>query len=270
MPDLLVSEDDIALLVIYGKKGRPKKFLVRVKRGKVLHTHRGSIDLSSLIGREWGCVVETSKGERVEVHRPTIVDHIEKIGRVTQIIYPKDAGFMILKSGVKPGDTVVEIGTGSGAFTIALSTFLGPEGRLYSYEVRKESIEVAERNIKLLGLNNVVLRHKDAKEGIEESNVDAVFLDIPDPWELLPQVHEKLKPNGSFIAFVPSCEQISKTVSRAREVGFGLIEIHEILDREYESDERRTRPFPMMVGHTGFIIIGRKISKGVSETHKDL
>ncbi len=257
-------EDDAALLVIYGKKGRPKKFLVKVKRGKVLHTHRGAIDLSSLIGKEWGCLVETSKGERVEVHRPTIADHMEKIGRVTQIIYPKDAGFMILKSGVKPGDTVIEIGTGSGAFTIALSNFLGAEGRIYSYELRKESIEIAERNIKLLRLNNVVLKHKDAKEGIDESDADAVFLDIPDPWELLPQVYERLKPNGKFVAFVPSCEQISKTVNMAREVGFGLIEVHEILDREYESDERRTRPLPMMVGHTGFIVIGRKISKEVA------
>lgn len=247
-------------MVIYGKKGRPKKFLVRVKRGKVLHTHRGSIDISSLIGKEWGCVVWTSKGDRVEVHRPTIADHIEKIGRVTQIIYPKDAGFMLLKSGVKPGDTVVEIGTGSGAFTIALATFLGPEGRIYSYDVRRESIEAAGRNIKILGLNNVVLKHKDAKEGIEESNVDCVFLDIPDPWELLPQVLEKLKPNRAFVAFVPSCEQISRTVNRAREVGFGLIEVHEILDREYESDERRTRPLPRMVGHTGFIVVGRKLS----------
>lgn len=259
MPALPICEDDLVLLVIYGKKGRPKKFLVRVKRGKVLHTHRGSIDLSDLIGKEWGCVVETSKGERVEVHRPTLADHMEKIGRVTQIIYPKDAGFMILKSGIKPGDTVVEVGTGSGAFTMALSTFLGPSGRLFSYEVRKESIEMAERNIKLLGLNNVIIKHKDAKEGIEESNVDAIFLDIPDPWELLPQVHERLKPNGAFIAFVPSCEQISKTVSKAREVGFGLIEVHEILDREYESNERRTRPLPRMIGHTGFIVMGRKI-----------
>lgn len=257
-----ISEGDIALLVLYGKKGRPKKFLVTVKSGKVLHTHKGSVDLSNLIGKEWGCVVETSKGERVEVHKPTIADHIEKIGRVTQVIYPKDAGFMILKSGVKPGDTVVEVGTGSGAFTIALSTFLGPEGKLYSYEVRRESLEAAERNIKLLKLNNVFLKLKDAKEGIEESNVDAVFLDIPDPWELLPQIHEKLRPNGAFIAFVPSCEQISRTVMKAREVGFGLIEVHEIMDREYESDERRTRPHPRMIGHTGFIIIGRKISRG--------
>jgi tRNA (adenine57-N1/adenine58-N1)-methyltransferase len=257
----LISEDDAALLVVYGKKGKPKKFLVKVKRGKVLHTHKGSIDLSEIIGKEWGCVIETSKGERVEVHKPILTDYIEKIGRATQIIYPKDAGFMILKSGIRPGDTVVEIGTGSGALTMVLANFLGRSGRLYSYDIRRESLETAERNLRLLGIDNVVLKHKDAKEGIDESNVDAIFLDIPDPWEILPQVHERLKPNGPFLAFLPSCEQVNKTVLKAREVGFGLIEIHEILDREYESDERRTRPAPWMIGHTGFIVIGRKISR---------
>jgi tRNA (adenine57-N1/adenine58-N1)-methyltransferase len=257
----LISEDDTVLLVVYGKKGKPKKFLVKVKKGKVLHTHKGSIDLSEIIGKEWGCVVKTSKGERVEVHRPILTDYIEKIGRITQIIYPKDAGFMILKSGIKPGDTVVEIGTGSGALTMVLANFLGPSGKLYSYDIRKESLEIAEKNLKLLGISNVILKHKDAKEGIDESDVDAIFLDIPDPWEILSEVHEKLRPNGTFLAFLPSCEQVNKTVLRAREVGFGLIEIHEILDREYESDERRTRPSPWMIGHTGFIVIGRKLSK---------
>ncbi|MCC6028763.1 MAG: tRNA (adenine-N1)-methyltransferase [Candidatus Korarchaeum sp.] len=257
----LISEDDTVLLVVYGKKGKPKKFLVKVKKGKVLHTHKGSIDLSEIIGKEWGCVIKTSKGERVEVHRPILTDYIEKIGRITQIIYPKDAGFMILKSGIKPGDTVVEIGTGSGALTMVLANFLGPSGKLYSYDIRKESLEIAEKNLKLLGISNVILKHKDAKEGIDESDVDAIFLDIPDPWEILSEVHEKLRPNGTFLAFLPSCEQVNKTVLRAREVGFGLIEIHEILDREYESDERRTRPSPWMIGHTGFIVIGRKLSK---------
>jgi len=256
---LPIREGDPALLVVYSKKGRPKKFLVKVKEGKVVHTHKGAIDLTSLIGKEWGIIIETNKGVPVEVHRPTLSDVIEKLGRSTQIIYPKDSGFILLKSGVKPGDKVVEVGTGSGALTLVLATFLGPEGKVYSYDVREKSLKMAKKNLNAFGLSNVELKLKDAKEGIDEENVDAVFMDIPDPWGLLPTVHRKLKPNGTFVAFVPSCEQISKTVLKAREVGFSLIEIHEILDREFECDERRTRPHPRMIGHTGFIILGRKI-----------
>ncbi len=255
-----IKEGNTALLVVYSKKGRPKKFLVMVKEGKRVHTHKGYIDLSLLIGKDWGSVVQTNKGVPVEVHRPTLSDIIEKLGRATQIIYPKDSGFILLKSGIKPGDKVVEIGTGSGALTIVLATFLGPEGKVYSYDVRESSLKMAERNLKALQLTNVVLKLKDAKQGIDEEDVDAVFVDVPDPWELLPMIHERLKPNGIFVAFVPSCEQISKTVVKAREVGFSMVEVHEILDREYESDERRTRPHPRMIAHTGFIIFGRKIS----------
>lgn len=254
-----IREGDTALLVVYSSKGKAKKFLVKVKKGKQVHTHKGYVDLSSIIGKEWGSIIRTNKGIPVEVHRPTLSDVIERLGRATQIIYPKDSGFILLKSGIKPGDRVVEIGTGSGALTMVLSTFLGPEGRIYSYDVRELSLKIAERNLKSLGLNNVELKLKDAKQGIDEEDLDAVLMDIPDPWELLPSVYEKLKPNGIFVAFVPSCEQISKTAVKAREVGFSLIEVHEILDREYESDERRTRPHPRMIAHTGFIVLGRKV-----------
>ncbi len=256
---LPIKEGDLALLVIYSRKGRPKKFLVRVEKNKLVHTHKGTINVGSLIGKDWGIITETSKGVPVEVHRPTLVDIVEKIGRSTQIIYPKDSGFILLKSGIKPGDKVVEVGTGSGALTLVLATFLGPEGKVYSYDIRESSIKTAKRNLNALQLSNVELKLKDAKEGIEESDLDAIFMDIPDPWELLPLVYSKLKPNGTFVAFVPSCEQISKVVLAARKIGFGLIEIHEILDREFECDERRTRPYPRMIGHTGFVIVGRKI-----------
>ncbi len=256
---MFIKEGGLALLVIYSKKGRPKKFLVKIERKKVIHTHKGTIDIGSLIGKDWGMTTETSKGVPVEVHRPTLVDIVEKLGRSTQIIYPKDSGFILLKSGIKPGDRIVEIGTGSGALTLILATFLGPEGKVYSYDIRESSIKVAKQNLNAFQLSNVELKLKDAKEGIEENNLDAVFMDIPDPWELLPMVHRKLKSNGTFVIFVPSCEQISKVVLAARNIGFSLIEIHEILDREFECNERRTRPHPRMIGHTGFIIIGRKI-----------
>ncbi len=256
-----IEEGDTALLVVYSRKGRPKKFLVRVKRGKRVHTHKGYVDLSDIIGLEWGSEIRTNKGSPVEIHKPTLADIVEKLGRATQIIYPKDSGFIIVKSGIKPGDRVVEIGTGSGALTIVLATFLGPEGRVYSYDLKESSLKTAERNLKALQLSNVVLKLKDAKQGIDESDVDAILMDVPDPWEILPMAHERLKPNGIFVAFVPSCEQIGRTVVRAREVGFSMVEVHEILDREYESDERRTRPHPRMIAHTGFIIVGRKVAR---------
>ncbi len=254
-----ISEGDLALLTLYGKRGRPKKFLVTIKQGKLFHTHKGTVDLGELIGKRWGVVVRTNKGVPVEVHRPTLADVIEKLGRGTQIIYPKDSGFILLKCGIKPGSKVVEIGTGSGALTLVLATFLG-ESKLVTYDISERSLRVAKSNLEKMGIKNVELKLKDAKEGIDERDVDCIVMDVPDPWELLEIVHDSLKDGGVFVAFVPSCEQIPKTVLKAKSVGFSLIEVHEILDREYESDEKRTRPMPRMIAHTGFIIIGRKLS----------
>ncbi len=253
-----IKEGDLALLTLYDKRGRPKKFLVTVKAGKSFHTHKGSLNLGELIGKNWGTVVKTNKGVPVEVHKPNLSDLIEKLGRGTQIIYPKDSGFILLKCGIRPGSKVVEIGTGSGAMTLVLATFLG-DSKLVTYDISERSLRVAKANLDKLGIKNVEFKHRDAKQGIDERDLDCVIMDVPDPWEFLEVIRSSLKDGGVFVAFVPSCEQIPKTVLKAREVGFGLIEVHEILDREFEANEKRTRPMPRMIAHTGFIIIGRKL-----------
>ncbi len=254
-----IQEGDLALLTLYDKRGRPKKFLVKVKSGKVFHTHKGTVDLNKLIGRNWGTVIETNKGIPVEVHKPSLSDLIEKIGRGTQIIYPKDSGFILVKCGIRPDSKVVEIGTGSGAMTLVLATFL-VKNKLVTYDISEKSLRVAKSNLEKLGVKNVEFKLRDAKQGIDERDLDCVIMDVPDPWEFLAVVREALKDGGTFVAFVPSCEQIPKTVLKARELDFGLIEVHEILDRQYEVNEKRTRPMPRMIAHTGFIIIGRKLS----------
>ncbi|RLG46528.1 MAG: hypothetical protein DRO06_04300, partial [Thermoproteota archaeon] len=129
-----------------------------------------------------------------------------------------------------------------------------------SYEIRPEFLKLARRNLEMLGAENVELKLGDLRRDVEERDVDEFFIDMGAPWEALPMAWEALKPGGAVCVFVPSCEQVKRTVTEARRSGFGAIEVMECLVRNYLVDEKRTRPCSRMVGHTGFIIVGRKAS----------
>ena len=67
--------------------------------------------------------------------------------RQTQIIYPKDIAHICMRLGVGPGRTILEAGCGSGALTIALSWFAGPNGKIVSHDAREEFVRLARRNL---------------------------------------------------------------------------------------------------------------------------
>ena len=252
-----IQEGDLVLFLYRGKK-EFKKVVKRVRKGEYFHTHVGTVSYDDIIGLEWGSLIRTSIGGEVLVLKPTLSDLMEQIPRRTQIIYPKDAAFMIIKAGVLPGSLVVEGGTGSGSLTLCLSSAVGESGLVVSYETNKDFLKLASRNLKRFGVKNVILKNKDIRE-IEEKEVDAIFLDIGNPWDVFEQAYRALKPGGALCSFVPSYEQMRRTVLSGRESGFGAAEVYEVLLREYEVDERRTRPKPWMIGHTGFIVLMRKV-----------
>jgi len=160
--------DDVYLFL-----DRKRTYLIKAKRGQKLHTHKGFINLDDLIGRRFGESVVSSLGTRFFMFEPTIWDYVRKMAHATQIIYPKDAGLIVLYSSVGPGCRIVEAGTGSGALTSVLAYFASPNGRVYSYEIRSEFLETARKNIERAGvLSNVELKNKDVNVGIEEADID--------------------------------------------------------------------------------------------------
>jgi len=246
-------------VLLYLPRGR-KKFLVRADAGE-FHSHRGVVSLEEAASKGYGSIVESSTGEKFYVFRPLPVDVALKMRRRTQIIYPKDAGYMILKSGICPGSRVVEGGTGTGALTIILSHIVGDGGKVYSYEVRQEFMKLAMRNVNLYGYpERVEFKLKDICEGIDEEEVDAVFLDIPNPWDAVDKVWKSLKPSRVLCVFVPSVNQVEKAYFSMSGL-FEDIEIVEIFLRRISVTKERVRPETRMIGHTGYIITGRKVVK---------
>ncbi|MEM3736913.1 MAG: tRNA (adenine-N1)-methyltransferase [Candidatus Bathyarchaeia archaeon] len=252
----LVEEGDYVLLYL----DRKRTYLVKAKRGEVFHTHRGFIQFDALIGQSFGTRVKSSADVEFMVLKPTMNDYVQKIARRTQIMYPKDMAIILVNADIKPGSLVVEAGAGSGALTSFLANHVRPTGRVYSYEVREEFLEVARRNIERLGLTDYVeLKFKDITQGIDESEVDAVVLDMATPWLAVAPAYRALRGSGLLASFSPTIDQSIKTVETMETSGFTAIETVETLMRRYQVKRGQTRPETLMIAHTGYLTFGRKI-----------
>ncbi len=250
-----VQKDDFILL--YLSPG--KKWLVRAKEKGSLHTHVGYLQFDLVIGKTYGSQLTTSLGRVLWLLKPTIEDFVMKGERRTQVVYPKDMGLIVVKTGVSPGSTVIEIGTGSGAMTTLLANLVRPSGRVYSYEMRSEFIEIAKRNLERAGLLDfVTLNLKDAREGLDVENADAAVIDVGDPWNVISPVWRALKGGAVISAITPTANQAEKLVIEMEKT-FVDVQTVEILMRGLEARFGKTRPSSRMIGHTAYLTFGRKV-----------
>jgi tRNA (adenine57-N1/adenine58-N1)-methyltransferase len=259
------KENDLVLLIGQDRK----QYIQRLKAGGQLQTHRGVIEHDDLLGQPLGREIHSHMGYAFVVVEPSTFDLVTLLRRTTQIMYPKDIGYALLKLNVQPGGRVVEAGTGSGGLTLALARAVGPEGRLYSYEVRADILKLARENLEALGLAGVVdFKQRDIAEGLDERDVDALFLDVRRPWAYLEQVVEALKDSGFFGAILPTTNQVVELVRGLEATGtFAQIEVEEILVRPYKAVPTRLRPMDRMVAHTGYLIFARKVSREVGQAN---
>jgi tRNA (adenine57-N1/adenine58-N1)-methyltransferase len=237
-----------------------RQWLIRVESNRQFHTHKGFIDLGLLIGRPFGSAVKSSLSYTFWALRPSTHDLIMHSARKTQIMYPKDIGLIILKLGLSCGSKVLEIGTGSGAMTVAAAKAVGPAGHVHTYEVRKEFAEMAERNLKRASVMEFVTIHNaDASAGIEGTEFDAAIIDVGDPWPIIPHVHKALLGGAAVVSFSPTINQVEKTTETFARSGFANVQTVECFVREIRADTGKTRPATIMIGHTGYMTFAQKI-----------
>jgi tRNA (adenine57-N1/adenine58-N1)-methyltransferase len=204
--------------------------------------------------------VTSHNGAPFYLLQPALADILRTTRRNTQILYPKDIGFIFMMLGIGPGQHVLEAGTGSGSLTTALAYAVGPQGRVTSYEIRPEMKQLAEKNLAKLGLNDqVTFIEGDAGQGFAETNVDALFLDLPNPYDYMDKVRAALKPGGFFGSILPTTNQVSKLLGALHQSHFAFIEVCEVLLRYYKPVADRFRPVDRMVAHTGFLIFARPV-----------
>ena len=240
-----------------------KRWLTKVVTGKQFHCHKGFFDFDSIIGKSYGIRVRTSKNILLTIYKPIPSDFLKHIPHSSQIIYPKDAGLILINGGINPGDVVLEAGTGSGALTSIIANYIGENGHVYTYENREVAYKTAKKNLSRLGLESrVSIKFKDVSSGFDEKEADAVILDLGDPCEIIPHAFDSLKPSGVITLFLPTYNQVEQVYKTLKESNFGDIQALELILRDLQLKINAIRPNTRMIGHTGFLIFARKLAEG--------
>ena len=255
---ILRAGEDVLLV-----DGKGREYLRKLNAGKTIHLRSGNLAMDDIIGSPEGTMAENSGGESFLVLRPTYASLIPHLPRKAQVIYPQDTGLILLWGDIYPGARVLEVGTGPGALTMALLRAVGPTGHVYSYELREDFADMARGNVeRFFGpAPNWTLRRADIGEGIAESGLDRMVIDLPEPWRLLPEAWRALRPGAVLVGYVPTVMQMKHFVDRARLSGFAAVEALESMLRNWHIEGPSIRPEHRMVAHTGFVITARRLAR---------
>jgi tRNA (adenine57-N1/adenine58-N1)-methyltransferase len=247
--------------------GRGRRYLIRLQEGVTFHFHGGSIQHDALIGSAEGMELRSTSGAKLVALRPTLADFVLKMPRAAQVLYPKDIGAILVHADVAPGSRVLEAGTGSGALTMALARAVGPGGCVISYDMREDHHATAARNVDaFFGARPawVDLRLGDVRTaaaavaGAGTPPFDRAILDLPEPWGVLPEVTDALRPGGILCSYLPTTNQTREAVLAMERSGYLQVDTFEVLVRHWHVTDRSVRPDHRMVAHTGFITTGRR------------
>ena len=203
------------------------------------HTHAGFVRHDELIGQPEGVTVRSTAGARYLAVRPTLSDFVLKMPRGAQVIYPKDLGPILLLADIFPGARVLEAGVGSGALSM---TLLRAGADVVGYELRADFKAKAEANVAaFLGaeaLERYRVEERDVYDGIDETDLDRIVLDLPEPWRVVKLAEQALHPGGILVSYLPTIIQV---VAAARGAGREPLR-HGGVARGAAADVARRRP----------------------------
>ncbi|MGC9396603.1 MAG: class I SAM-dependent methyltransferase [Anaerolineae bacterium] len=145
-----------------------------------------------------------------------------------------DVRYALDRAGLRPGETVLELGPGPGAFTVDAARRVGPEGHLIAVDIQPEMIAQVETRVREAGLANVETHVASVYElPLPDASVDRVYLitvlpEIPDPVRALREIHRVLKPGGIVSTteefLDPDYPRRATTIAWAKAAGFELAE----------------------------------------------
>ena len=244
-----------------------KMYTFTITQGKEWHTHKGWIVHDDLVGIPEGSVVSTSAGLKFTAFKPLLGDFVLSMPRGATIVYPKDAAMIIGVADIFPGAKVIEAGVGSGALAISLLRAIGPQGQLDSFERREDFAELAKENVQTY-FGSLPSNWKLTVGSVQDSNsdnkYDRVVLDMLAPWECVDYAAKILRPGGVFLAYVATTTQLSATAEALKEDGHFTEPLSsETIVRDWHHEGLAVRPMLRMIGHTGFLIVSRRMAPGV-------
>ncbi|XP_078133121.1 tRNA (adenine(58)-N(1))-methyltransferase catalytic subunit TRMT61A isoform X2 [Sander vitreus] len=207
-----IQDGDVAVVYL----GHESMMPVKVQQGAQTQTRYGAIRHSTdLIGQRYGSKVTCSKGGWVYVLHPTPELWTVTLPHRTQILYTTDIATITMMLELKPGSVVCESGTGSGSLSHAILRTIAPTGYLHTVEFHQQRAEKVAEEFKEHRVDHLVtVRNQDVcKDGFGVTGVaDAVFLDIPSPWEAVRHAKAAMKKQGRSEVVVRALWSHSKKV----------------------------------------------------------
>ena len=124
---------------------------------------------------------------------------------------------------VRPGQRVLEVGCGTGFFTLAAAEMIGESGHLVAIDPLSDFVDRVAEKVREAGLTNAeVLKREALNTGLETASMDLILLFgvVPFPTlpldRLLPEMHRILKPGGTLAAWLfPTTAGVPSAIRRS-------------------------------------------------------
>ena len=240
--------------ILITKEGR--KFYVE-KTSQDFHSQYGVVKKEFIENAKDGELLKSNTGKDFFIFTASFIDAYRRIKRGAQIVMPKDIGMIITETGINRESRILDAGSGSGSLACFLASIAK---EVITYDIREDFIEIVKSNIEFLGLRNIKIKKKDLYAEMEEDEIDVVTLDLPEPWNAIDNCSLALKTGGFIVSYSPSIPQVCDFVAAIRKNdNFVYLKTVEIIEREWEIEERKVRPKSRGVGHSGFLSFARKI-----------
>mmetsp|Transcript_5684 Transcript_5684/g.14193 ORF Transcript_5684/g.14193 Transcript_5684/m.14193 type:complete len:485 (-) Transcript_5684:176-1630(-) len=218
------------------------------KKGQIFSNRNGHFHHEDFIGKPFGCKIRSRNNQGygfVYLLKPTPELWSRSLNHRTQIIHFLDASLIVYYLNLRPNMVVCESGTGSGALSHCLMRTIAPKGMLHTYEFNKIRAETARKEFSSNGVSHMSkVYHKDVcgKHGPggfdrPQSSVDAIVLDLPEPWLAVPHAAYCIKRNSRIVSYSPCIEQAQKTIEALKKSGFHTIKTSEFRLKENYVDE---------------------------------
>ncbi|MHA1169040.1 MAG: tRNA (adenine-N1)-methyltransferase [Candidatus Hodarchaeales archaeon] len=265
----VLQEGDLVLIETVDRK----RWIIKLQPGLKTHTHLGSFNHDSLIGKyKHGSTIKFPRG-KLMVLRPVLRDFVEKYVKPTNILYEDDASALVGLAGLKHGDSVLEIGTGSGGLTTYIANAVGPAGRVYTIDINEDHSNAARKNLSTANMiqqveiiTGDIVKNPDI---LPVSSILTIFIDVPSPWAVFDRIDQILLPGGQVLVFVPNWSQIANVVAKASSMNYYFSDIFEIIRRDYKVDPPKEicRPFNRQVVFTGIIARAVKLGDRIANSN---
>ena len=104
---------------------KEREYLRTLRPGTRVHIRGGTMQADHLIGLDEGRIVYNTAQEPFLLLRPSFAQLVPNLPRRAQVIYPKDIGPILMWGDIYPGATVIEVGVGPGALSMAILRAVG-------------------------------------------------------------------------------------------------------------------------------------------------